>query len=185
MKNKVMIQSVFAALFAAFISAGSFIQIPMPAGVPIVIQDMMALLSGMLLGPVWGSVSVILFLLLGIVGLPVFSGKAGIQVLLSGPTGGFLLGYLAAAFICGVIIHFFCKKNNGKLYWIVLSITSLAGTLVLFMCGIAGFMRITDSSLVKTVSLVLLPFIPGNIIKMAVMVLLAGRFRPILKNYLG
>ncbi len=184
-KKTVMIQAVLSALFAALISAGAFIQIPMPSGVPVVIQDMTALLSGMLLGPIWGSVSVILFLLLGIIGLPVFSGKAGLQVLISGPTGGFLLGYLAAALICGIAVHVFIKKYKGASYWVVLSLIALAGTVLLFVCGIAGFMRVTEFSFVKTISLVLIPFIPGNGIKMVVMVLLAGRFRPVIKNYLG
>lgn len=184
-KKPVMIQAVLSALFAALISAGAFIQIPMPSGVPVVIQDMTALLSGMLLGPLWGSISVILFLLLGIIGLPVFSGKAGLQVLISGPTGGFLLGYLAAALLCGFAVRFFIKKYKGPSYWVVLSLAVLAGTVLLFVCGIAGFMQLTDSSLVKTISLVLIPFIPGNIIKMFVMVLLAGKFIPVIKNYLG
>ena len=112
-KKPVMIQAVLSALFAALISAGAFIQIPMPSGVPVVIQDMTALLSGMLLGPLWGSISVILFLLLGIIGLPVFSGKAGLQVLISGPTGGFLLGYLAAALLCGIAVHFLLKNTKA------------------------------------------------------------------------
>lgn len=184
-KKNVMIKSVLAALFAALISAGAFIQIPMPSGVPIVIQDMTALLSGMLLGPLWGTASVIIFLLLGIIGLPVFSGKAGIHVLINGPTGGFLLGYAAAAFLCGLAVHFFLKKNRGISYWVLISITALLGNIVLFALGIAGFMRVTDASLLKTFSLVLLPFIPGNVIKLIVMVLLTGRFRPVITNYAG
>ncbi len=184
-KKNIALQAVFASLFAALISAGAFIQIPMPSGVPVTIQDMMALLSGMLLGPLWGSASVVLFLLLGIIGLPVFTGKAGIQVLLSGPTGGFLIGYLAAALVCGIILHFFLPQKKGALYWIVLAVCAVLGTIVLFLCGIAGFMRITGASIQKTLALVLIPFIPGNSIKIIVMVLLAGKFRPVIKNYAG
>ncbi len=184
-KKPVMLQAVLSALFAALISAGAFIQIPMPSGVPVVIQDMMALLSGMLLGPLWGSIAVVLFLLLGIIGLPVFSGKAGLHVLLSGPTGGFLAGYLLSSLLCGIAVYVFLKKYKGPVYWGLLSLIALMGTVVLFICGIAGFMRVTEYNLAKTLSLVLIPFIPGNVIKMIVMVLLAGRFRPILKNYAG
>ena len=75
-----MIQAVLSALFAALISAGAFIQIPMPSGVPVVIQDMTALLSGML--KLWGSVSVILFTAWNYRSA-CFSGKAGLQVLIS------------------------------------------------------------------------------------------------------
>src|SRR5574344_596437 len=99
MENKKKLTGVvFTALFAALIAAGVFIQIPLPGGVPITVQDMMALLSGLMLGPIYGTLAVAVFLLLGIIGLPVFTGKAGIQVLIAGPTGGFLWGYLFAAF---------------------------------------------------------------------------------------
>lgn len=184
-KKTVLVQAVLATLFSALISAGAFIQIPLPSGVPLVIQDMMVLLSGILLGPLWGSFSVLLFLILGIIGLPVFSGKAGIQVLLSGPTGGFLIGYLAAAFCCGILVHFLVKKQGGKLYWLKLSIVAILGTIVLFVFGVAGFMRITDASYIKTITLVVVPFIPGNIIKAVLLVLLSGKFLPIIKNYVG
>ncbi len=184
-EKNVMIKSVLAALFASLISAGAFIQIPMPSGVPIVIQDMVALLSGMLLGPLWGSVAVGIFLLLGIIGLPVFTGKAGIHVLISGPTGGFLLGYLVAAFVCGLGVYVLLKKDRGFWYWLQISIIALLGTIVLFALGIAGFMRISNASFIKTLSLVLVPFIPGNIIKLVLIVLLTGRFRPLIKNYIG
>lgn len=67
---------ILAALFAALTAAGCFIQIPLPGGIPIVLQDMMAMLSGMLLGPLYGTIAVFVFLVLGCIGLPVFSGKA-------------------------------------------------------------------------------------------------------------
>ena len=56
---------VLSALFAALISAGSFLIIPLPGGIPIVLQDMMAMLSGLILGPVYGAIAVAVFLLLG------------------------------------------------------------------------------------------------------------------------
>ena len=104
---KVQKKLTLSALFASLICAGCFIQIPLPGGVPIVIQDMMAMLSGLLLGPVFGGLAVLLFLLLGTVGLPVFTGKAGLHVLLAGPTSGFLWGYFFAAVIGGTILALF------------------------------------------------------------------------------
>ena len=88
------------------ICAGCFIHVPLPGGVPIALQDMLAMLSGLLLGPFFGSLAVLIFLLLGAVGLPVFTGKAGVHVLVAGPTSGFLWGYLAAAFVGGTILAF-------------------------------------------------------------------------------
>ena len=103
MKKKKSTGTILAALFAALISAGCFIQIPLPGGIPIILQDMLAMLSGMLLGPLYGSIAVFVFLVLGSIGLPVFSGKAGLQVITAGPTGGFLIGYLLGALAAGLL----------------------------------------------------------------------------------
>ena len=71
-----MKKAVYLSLFSAFICVGAFIQIPLPIGVPVVIQDMMAILAGFLLGPIYGSLSVLVFLILGSIGLPVFYRKS-------------------------------------------------------------------------------------------------------------
>lgn len=179
---------ILVALFGALTSAGCFIQIPLPGGVPIVIQDMMAMLSGLLLGPLYGGLAVALFLVLGFIGLPVFSGKAGIQVLLYGPTGGFLIGYLLSAIVGGLILKFALSKDSqdSKVkQWIFISIGAIVATIVVFTCGIPGFMRVTNSGFGKALSVVLVPFIPGNIIKLLVMIPLTKKFRPIIKNYIG
>lgn len=110
-KKPVMIKSVLAALFAALISTGAFIQIPMPSGVPIVIQDMMALLSGMLLGPLWGSVSVLIFLLLGIIGLPCSQERRGFMSLLADLPGDFCSGMQQPLLYAGLRCIFFLKRT--------------------------------------------------------------------------
>lgn len=176
---------ILVCLFSALISAGCFIQIPLPIGIPIVIQDMMALLSGLLLGPIYGCLSVFIFLLLGIIGIPVFTGKAGIAVILHGVTGGFLVGYLVGAFVSGLLMKLYSLQKT-KLNKIVLcSLSSIAGTLVVFLIGVLGFMRVTDYSLVKSLVTVVVPFLPGNIIKIILSVLITYKFFPIVKNYLG
>lgn len=166
--------SILSSLFAALICAAAFIQIPLPGGVPIVIQDMTAILSGMLLGPFFGSLAVLLFLLVGIIGLPVFSGKAGFHVISQGLTGGFLIGYLLAAFLSGLFMYFFYTKeyeNKEKKFapWIILSLSALIGTLVLFALGIARFMALSGKPFSQTFSLVLIPLIPGTVIKLFVL----------------
>lgn len=169
-----------SALFAALISAGSFLIIPLPGGIPIVLQDMMAMLSGLILGPVYGAIAVAVFLLLGSMGLPVFSGKAGFHILTSYPTCGFLYGYLLAAFFGGLFLHILLNKNkehsNIKQY-IVIAIAALVATLICFGLGIAGFMRVTHKTVAESVPLVVLPFIPGNTIKLILMVPLTKKFR--------
>lgn len=185
MKHKYLSNKpVFSTLFSALICAGSFIQIPLPVGVPIVIQDMLAILAGMLLGPIFGSFSVLLFFLVGILGLPVFSGKAGFHVISQGLTGGFLIGYLLAAFLSGLFMHFFYKaKIQSKIKsYIILSIAALIGTVALFSLGIARFMVLSEKSFFQSISLVFLPFLPGTLIKLFVLVILTKRLYRMLKE---
>lgn len=187
-KQKPLVNTILTALFAALISAGSFINIPIGL-VPIAIQDMLAMLSGLLLGPLYGTLSVFIFLVLGCIGLPVFSGKAGIQVILGGATGGFLLGYLVSAFLGGLLLKFMLPQNRihgfAKSFGICIFV-SFVQCVVLFVIGILGFMRILpEYGFEKTLQATLIPFIPGNIAKLIVNSLLTVKFRPILANYRG
>ncbi len=178
---------ILSALFAAITAAGCFIQIPLPGGIPIVLQDMMAMLSGLLLGPVYGGIAVLVFLVLGSIGLPVFSGKAGIQVILAGPTGGFLIGYFAGAVIGGLFLHILLhpSKDHSKTKQILLiTAAAIIATVVVFVLGILGFMRVTGKAIGPTCAAVVLPFIPGNTIKIVLMVLLTLKFRPTIYRYL-
>lgn len=186
-KSKKGIGIVLVALFAALISVACYIQIPLPGGIPVVIQDMMSMLSGLLLGPVYGALAVVVFLILGCIGLPVFSGKAGVHVLIGGPTGGFLFGYLAAAIVGGLIVTLVLgkKKNDGIKEWIVIVLAALAATVTAFALGMAGFKLVTGATWAKTVAATLIPFIPGNLVKLVLMVLLTKALRKTVLNYIG
>jgi len=204
--NSIGKRAILVALFAAFVCAGCFIQIPLAGGVPIVIQDMMAMLSGLILGPIYGTLSVFIFLVLGSFGLPVFSGKGGFDKILNGPTGGFLVGYMIAALAGGLIVHFLVKNpykevpaenpadatttefsaKTNILNWILFALAAIVATVVCFALGIAGFHRVKpDLEMSKVLSYVLIPFIPGNIIKLIIMIPLAKKLYPIVKNYLA
>ena len=187
MKKKKSAPLVLTALFAALISSGCFIHIPLPGGVPVAIQDMLAMLSGMILGPLYGTAAVLVFLVLGCIGLPVFTGKAGVQVILAGPTGGFLIGYLLGALAAGALLAAllpFGRKHSTAATYIVITMTALAATFILFACGIVRFMQLTGYEFGKTIAAVLIPFIPGNIVKLILMVMLTKKFRPIVAAYL-
>lgn len=99
--SKNLKRMIFSSLLTALMIVGSYIRIPV-GPVPIVLANMFAVLAGLLLGPVWGSASVGLYLLLGLIGLPVFSGGGG-PAYFAGPTGGYLVGYAAAAFAAGAV----------------------------------------------------------------------------------
>lgn len=93
---------IFTALFAALTAVGAWVAVPIgPA--PIVLQNFFAMLTGLLLGKVWGLISIAIYLLAGALSLPVFSGGTGGLAKFMGPTGGFLLGYLPAVFVIGLL----------------------------------------------------------------------------------
>lgn len=203
-------KTVITALFAALISAGYFINIPLIGGVPVTVQDMMAMLSGLLLGPLYGSAAVLIFLILGSIGLPVFSGKGGINIILNGPTGGFLAGYLFGALIGGLIIYFGLGKYRKRkessvsensenaeinkncspkkdIYEVLIILSAaLTATVIVFALGIIRFHLLLPNKTFREVLLItLVPFIPGNIIKIVIMTILTKKLRPVLLNYIG
>ena len=102
MNNRSKIKnSLTIAMFAALMAAGAFIRIPV-GPVPITLTSFFVLMAALLLGPVGGSLSVIIYLLIGITGLPAFAGGSGPAVF-AGPTGGFLIGYILTTLVCGFI----------------------------------------------------------------------------------
>jgi len=179
-KGKALKGMVMSALFAALISCAAFFHVPLPGGVPIVLQDMLALLSGMLLGPVWGTLSVFVFLILGAIGLPVYSGKAGIQVVISGPTGGFLIGYMLGALAAGLFLRFLLnpsKDHSAAKKWIMCICAAIIAEVVLFALGLGGFIRVTGKGMDVAVKACVIPFIPGMIIKTTLNVILTATLR--------
>lgn len=194
-------KTVMTALFAALISAGCFIHLPLPGGVPLTIQDMMALLSGMLLGPIYGTAAVFIFLVLGSFGLPIFTSKGGIQIILKGFTGGFLIGYMLGALTAGLIIYLTLDRTkkiqqentsgapatkSKIMEWVWLIVAAFSANIVLFALGIARFhYLLPEKTMSQVLAVTLIPFIPGNLIKQCIMVILTKKIRPILLNYLG
>lgn len=104
---------VFSALFAALTAAVAPFKIPLGfTPVSITLQTLMVLLSGAMLGPYYGALAMILYVVVGALGFPVFAGGgSGIGVLI-GPTGGYLISYFIAAFAIGWVMH---KKKSSNL----------------------------------------------------------------------
>ncbi|MBI1935205.1 biotin transporter BioY [Candidatus Woesearchaeota archaeon] len=143
---------IFAALFAALTGAVAWFKIPLPfTPVPITLQTLMVLLSGAALGAYYGALSMIVYLILGVIGLPVFAGgSSGIPALL-GPTGGYLLSYPVAAFVVGKMIE---KKNLSAF----LKYFSFAAVLVFVMFVFVdsalkiGIMKLGKDAMVNVLS---------------------------------
>ncbi len=194
MKNRTVFFVSFIALFAAIICVGCFIKIPL-GPVPIVLQNVLCILTGALLGGFIGAAPTAIFLLAGLIGLPVYSGgTSGIAVWL-GPTGGFLPGYLLGALITGLI----CGKPDlaeekvtaGRVVRLTLGI--LAGMIILYIPGVirfaywagaAGKVPADKTAFAYTMAACVLPFIPGDILKIVVAVPVALKLRPVVAQYL-
>jgi biotin transport system substrate-specific component len=184
--EKPMTKYILTIVFSSLLCAGSFIIIPLPMGIPVTIQDMIVLLNGILLGAICGGLSVLIFLLIGSIGLPVFTGKGGIQIILNSPTGGILIGYFFGAFIVGFITQLFLNaKNKNNFYqYFILTLSTLIGFFIIFIFGIFGFMHTTGASFIKSIYVILIPFIPVTIIKSILIILLSKKFYSVIKNYL-
>lgn len=155
---------ILAGLFAALMALSSQIFIPI-GPVPHTLQMFFVLLSGVILGSKLGLVSIAVWIALGAFGLPVFAqGKAGIAVL-AGPTGGFLFGFMAAAFLVGWL------TERSKLTVGRTAIYMLTGLMAAYVIGLAGFMLSFKYFLHKPMTLqtaftvAVVPFLPFDIVK--------------------
>jgi len=176
MRNKKILKLVFVALFAALISAGAFIAVPI-GPVPIVLQNFFALLSGLVLGPVLGTAAVGLFLAAGIIGAPVFANNGspmGIARLL-GPSGGFLFGYLLSALVAGLIVGFPRPGIKTPVWRIVLAV--VAGLLVVYIPGLIRLKFVMNIDWRKTFVVGFIPFMIGDTVKGVIAGLISPRLR--------
>jgi biotin transport system substrate-specific component len=164
---------VFASLFAALTAVGAYIQIPVPfSPVPVTLQVFFVLLAGSMLKSKWGSLSMVVYTLLGIAGLPVFAGgSSGLGVLL-GPTGGYIFGFIIAAFVIGKLAE--KAENDEKSGLAVNALNMSTGILIIYALGVFQLMVVAEIGPVTALTLGAIPFIPGEIVKTAVAAYIAS-----------
>ena len=135
--------------------------------VGITLGSFLVYLAGALLGPYLGSLSVLLYLLLGFAGLPVFSGYTSGAAKLLGPTGGYLIGFIPCAFVIGMFMKKYKKGIQGVLM-IVLGV--VVGTLVLYTFGTIWFLVVytKDITLKESLAKCVIPFLPLDTVKIIV-----------------
>lgn len=150
--------------FSLLTAAGAGICIPLPfTPVPLSLQTFFVLSSGLFLGSGLGALSQANYLLLGIIGLPVFThGGAGFEKLL-GPTGGYLLGFIISAFMSGKIL------KTGRLNSARVAAAVFSGTFLILVCGTIQLAIVMKYSMVESFMKGFLPFIYGDIIKALVL----------------
>lgn len=164
---------VYASLMAALTAAGAYIAIPI-GPVPIVLQNLFIMLAGLLLGGRWGVISVAVYLVAGAIGLPVFAGGTGGIGKFVGPTGGYLVGYLFAAFLIGTI----SEKGKGRIGVDIGAM--LLGSLVIYAIGVTWLKVVTGMDFQKAVTVGMLPFLIGDGVKIAAAIAIARAIRPIM-----
>jgi len=158
---------VLIASWLIAISAQTAVQLPF-SPIPITGQTLAVLLTGMILGKRKGTAAVILYLLQGAAGIPVFAGgKSGIAALF-GPTGGYLVGFLAAVYVVGMLSEL--RENKSPLYS---TLVLIIGNVVIYMFGLIWLVKFVGES--QALQLGMLPFLVGDGLKIILGVLvLAG-----------
>ncbi len=163
------------ALFVAVMAVCSWISIP--ATVPFTLQTFGVFLSVGLLGGKRGSLAVLVYLLLGAVGLPVFSGFTGGIGHLLGPTGGYIIGFIFSALLMWLAERLFGKSVT------VLAVSMIAGLIVCYAFGTSWFMSVYTKNtgeigLMTALGWCVIPYIIPDVAKIVLAVLLTRRLRP-------
>ena len=172
---------IYAGLFAALTAIGAFIKIPLPF-VPLTLQVFFCLLAGILLGARLGVLSQIVYIAVGLAGLPVFTMGGGPSYVLN-PTFGYLAGLIVCAFVIGRLSERLTKLSITKLFLI-----NLLGVGIIYALGVPYLYLIknlylgTDTSLTKVLYGGFLMTLPGDIIKSYIAALAGKALIPLLRR---
>lgn len=153
------------ALFTALTAVGSLIKIPLGfTPVSITLQVFFVLFAGLMLGPIRGALSQLAYVIIGAIGLPVFAGGTGGAQTLVGPSGGYLFGFIVAAFVVGLI----AKPIRDKQAFIKITgalAAGLVGVLVIYIFGAAQLAFVLKLNVAKAFALGVAPFIVVDLVK--------------------
>jgi biotin transport system substrate-specific component len=134
---------IFVSLFSALTAAGAFIKIPVPL-VPMTLQTLLVYTAGLFLGPAGGALSQVIYITLGLVGLPIFAGGGGIAYVFS-PTFGYLIGFIPAAAVAGLL------GRKGGYVWPVCGVA--CAVLIVYLFGVPYLMLAAKLFLKKEMAL--------------------------------
>ncbi len=163
------------ALFTALIAIFSQIAIPLPMGVPINLALFAVYLCALLMPPKLSLLSIAAFLILGLIGVPVFAGFRGGPAALFGKTGGYLLGYLLTGAVIGL------SRKWLVSFWARCA-AMVAGLFLCYLFGTLWFMNLTNLGLLESLGYCVIPFLPGDAAKILLAALLAPRLRAAIKR---
>ena len=163
------------ASMSALLAVCSWVTIPLPfSGVPVTLQTFAVFFAIEFIGCKRALVSYIVYLAIGAVGVPVFSGFGGGVGHLLGPTGGYLFGFVFTCIFCMI---FEKRHKSGLFHYIILA----AGLLVCYICGTAWFVFQTGNGVGKSLLLCVTPYIIPDAVKIALASFVASKMKKIIK----
>ncbi|MBQ8585891.1 MAG: biotin transporter BioY [Butyricicoccus sp.] len=164
------------ALLAALAAVCSQFLLPTPWGVPVSLGTLAVFLAAGLLGAKGAMVSMLIYLALGAVGVPVFAGFRGGLSVLAGPTGGYLVGYLALAALSGAL----CGRLPDTKFRLPLAFA--CGLAVCYTLGTLWFAVSTETTVLSALTLCVLPYLPADAVKIVVAAVLCERLRVVQRS---
>ena len=168
------------ALFAAMTAAGSIVRVPLTP-VPITLQSFSVLLAGVILGPIEGSMSQVVYVITGLLGLPVFSGGGGISYIMK-PSFGFLLGFMCAPYAVGLYLEK-TAYTKARIF-----IACLIGTSVIYLLGMPylafylQYILMKPDAITFSIKVGMLIFLPGDILKCVIIPMVALPIRSMVEG---
>jgi biotin transport system substrate-specific component len=184
-RNRVFMLVMTALTAAIFCVVGP---VSLPIGpVPISLMTLVLYISIYAIGYKYAVVACVLYLLLGLAGLPVFSGFAGGFGKLVGPTGGYLIGYVPMMLIGGLFISAMAEKKTSTKRIIVSRFIEALGliiaTAVLYILGTVWFVISTGTPVGAALMLCVVPFLPGDLVKIVLSVIVGPGLRSLTNHF--
>lgn len=149
---------IYCAMFATITAILAQISIPLPGGVPLTLQTFAVSLAGIILGSKRGFIAILVYVLMGCFGIPVFAGFTGGAGIVAGATGGFIISFPIMAFIIGLV----CERTDNKIF---IFLGMVLGSIVNYAVGAVQFAIVTNSTLYNAFLVSVLPFILVGLIK--------------------
>lgn len=171
---------VLIAIFAALISVCSLIQIPLGT-IPFTLQTFAVFTTAGLLGTKRGIAAILIYILLGIIGMPVFTGKGGPSAIV-GPTGGYITGFIFTVLIIGLIMRLF-RKSTMRVQLVMTAAAMLVGDVICFVIGTIQFMVVMKTNLVAALGYCVMPFIIPDLVKIIAATIVVSKIKKYIRVF--
>jgi biotin transport system substrate-specific component len=165
-----------SGLSVALLTVLSQIAIPLPGGVPLSLATLGIVLVGLIFGAKRGAFIALIYIVMGAIGIPVFSGFQGGMGMFLGFSGGFIYSYPLLALISGLGRELSERYSRTWILWLGL----LIATLVNYLFGLSHFMFVTGASIFEAIPVVIAPFVLGDLAKLATSVFLGIHIRKVI-----